>query len=492
MNIIQRKSCTPGRRELSGYFLACLMLYSAYSTAGGLEVPDLGTVAIGRGTAFVARADNGSAFYYNPAGLSKGKGVNVLVIGNAVHMDAKFQRKGSGGTRTINGVEVDNPDQDYSEFPQIGEFDSVSLQSNFGPAPALVASWCGVGDVDGLALSFGVLPPASFGTPSYPHDGPQRYAMREAHFLMLFPGVGISYAVNRYFQVGAVFLSGVGFFEQDLAIRPVFQKGIYHKNEYAGGDANLKIDAKDWFMPTGIIGVMSNPLDWLEIGASVRIPIYIEATGHIKYDSPEVDLPDSHLVEGEDAVTLSQHFPWVVRTGARYIHEYFDFEVDFVWENWSSLKGFDLDMDAELNDGLSIQPMPDSKVRKNFRDTYSIRYGGDVEVWPENIAVRVGGFWQSSAFPENYETFNLDFPFGEQIGVGGGLTWHAADFLDVNAGYMHVFQLDVEVTEGIIQQQGLPWEDPSDGEEKDIGNTVNNGTYEVSMNLFGVSLEGHF
>ena len=149
-------------------------------------------------------------------------------------------------------------------------------------------------------------------------------------------------------------------------------------------------------------------------------------------------------------------------------------------------------MDAELNDGLSIQPMPDSKVRKNFRDTYSIRYGGDVEVWPENIAVRVGGFWQSSAFPQNYETFNLDFPFGEQIGLGGGLTWHAADFLDVNAGYLHVFQLDVEVTEGIIQQQGLPWEDPSDGEEKDIGNTINNGTYEVSMNLFGVSLEGHF
>jgi len=56
---------------------------------------------------------------------------------------------------------------------------------------------------------------------------------------------------------------------------------------------------------------------------------------------------------------------------------------------------------------------------------------------------------------------------------------------------MHIYQFDVEVEEGIVQQQGLPYEDP-DGNKFDIGNTINNGSYEVSLDLFGLSLEGHF
>ena len=48
-------------------FVSVVLLSAATARAGGLEIPDLGTVAIGRGAAFVARADNLSAFHYNPA-----------------------------------------------------------------------------------------------------------------------------------------------------------------------------------------------------------------------------------------------------------------------------------------------------------------------------------------------------------------------------------------------------------------------------------------
>ncbi len=399
----------------------------------------------------------------------------------------------------IDGQEITNPHKDYSNV-NYGEgvfepedFESVSLGKNLGPAPMLVFNYGNAFNVEGLALSIGVLPPSSFGTPHYPEHGPQRYAMQDAHFLMMFPGVGASYAINRYIQIGAVFLAGMGFFEQSLAIRPV---PVLNDPQYYGenlrNDATLTVDVKDLFMPTGILGVMSNPIDWLEIGASVRFPINVEASGKAKYDAPEGDLPESRFVDGEDKVTMRQHFPWLVRMGARYIHQYFDIEADFVWENWSSLKEFEIDMEANLlqEEGGAIVAMPDTGVPKNFRDTYSVRLGGDVEVWPKHIAIRLGGYYQSSAYPKDYSTFNLDFPFAQQIGVGGGLTWHAASWLDVNAGYLHIFQLDVEVEEGIVQQQGLPYE--SDEGQKNIGNTINNGTYEVAMNIFGISLEGHF
>ncbi|MCP4599645.1 MAG: hypothetical protein GY847_03745 [Proteobacteria bacterium] len=482
-------------------------LISSVANGGGLEVPDLGTVAIGRGSAFVARADNLSAFYYNPAGLVKNKGPSLLLSANLINCNVDFLRSGSYGpdgevgTVNIDGMEISNPPQDYSRIspPDVWDpvdYETVSLKSRFGPAPMLVFSYGDAFNVEGLALSIGFVPPSSFGTPKYPEDGPQRYLMREAHFLMLFPGVGVSYGINRYIQIGAVFLSGVGFFEQHLAIRPLPVLNDTQKyNENLDSDADLKVDVKDWFMPTGIIGVLSNPVDWLEIGATVKLPVKIEAKGKTVYTAPTGDLPNSGFTSGRDNVTLRQSFPWMVRAGLRYIHRYFDIEADFVWEGWSSLKEFEIDMDAELNQDLSdpkaaIVDMPDTALPKNFRDTYSARLGSDVEVWPEHIAVRAGGYYQSSAYPKNNDTFNLDFPFAEQIGVGGGITWHAWKHLDVNAGYLHVFQFDVKVKDGIVQQQGLPYES-ADG-PKDIGNTVNNGTYEVSLNLFGVSLEGYF
>ncbi|MCP4680374.1 MAG: hypothetical protein GY854_33800 [Deltaproteobacteria bacterium] len=508
--------------------LVCLLIvagvfaHSEGGHAGGIEVPDLGTVALGRGTAFVARADNLSAFYYNPAGLTKSKGPNLLLGSNLVNPRISYLRKGNDTLiwSDENGIDygkacdpamgdicVDDPSQNYLDV-SFGEgvfdpvdYESASLQRRIGPAPMLVFNWGDVFNVEGLALTAGLITPSGFGMPKYPENGPQRYVMREANQLIVYPGAGVAYAFNRYIQVGGVFLSGISSIEMSRAVRLLSPLGHSGHNENLGGDVGFQIKVMDLFMPTGIIGVLSNPLDWLEIGASVRLPVVVDAEGKItEFIAPPVEAPDAHLPAGRDNVSLKLNLPLVLRVGARYIHRYFDIEADFVWERWSSLQETEITTNAKV---LATNPDLDSefpkvnKVPMHFRDTYSVRLGGDVEVWPEHIAVRAGGYYQSSAYPENNETFSLFAPFGEQIGVGGGLTWHACDFLDVNAAYLHVFQFDVTVDEGIVQQMALPYREmnPETGEtaaEIETGNIVNNGTYEVSMNIFGVSLEGHF
>jgi long-chain fatty acid transport protein len=506
------------KRSFSGIALLAALavtLVTGAVRAGGLEFPDLGTLAIGRGTAMVARADDGSAFYYNPAGLSKQPGVNALLGANIVNLNVDYKRYGSGGcwVDRVGGefvpsceadriaVLVDHPDAtliddpalDHSLDPAGAPFGSVSSDKRFGASPMVVVSWGDVAKIEGLAIAIGLVPPSSFGTPSYPRTGPQRYSMIEANFLVVYPGLGFAYAPSRTFRIGGVFLSGVGHFRQSQAIRPFPLPLDPSFNEDLTGDAVITIDAKDPFIPTGIVGVMSQPLDWLELGLAVKLPAEIVAEGDVAYEASVIDLPDSYLKTS--GVTLRHSFPLVIRAGARFVHPRFDVEADFVWEQWSSLDSFEVDMDAVLFDGTySDLPMPDAEVPKRFRDTYSIRYGGDVEVWPEHLAVRVGGFYQTSAYPEDNATFNLDFPFGEQVGVGGGVTWHAiirgVNYLDVHAGYMHVFQPDVVVKRGVVQQQGMPL--TIDGEEVQIANAVNGGRYRVSLNVFGLALEGHF
>ena len=486
-------------------FAAVWVVLAAVSVdtfAGGLEVPDLGTVAIGRGTAFSARADNLSAFYYNPAGLSKSKGFNLLLSVNLVNLNLDYQRQGSGQTRDMGagvGFEVQDPSQDYVDgFEAVKDFSKVSGEKPIGPGPLLVFSWGDAFEVEGLALSVGLVAPSSFGFHKYPDNGPQRYVLREMDMLMASVGVGASYALNRYFQIGGVFLSGYALMEMSRAVRPVPSVVHDHLNEDAGGDAGMTIKAQDFFIPSGIIGVLSHPLDWLEIGITIKLPAAVEAVGKVtKLIAPPTDAPQMQIVSGQDDVTAKMSFPLVVRAGVRYIHPSFDVEANYVFENWSSLKNMDLlsGVVVQVDPADDPKPFPDTAVPMNFRDTHSVRLGSDIEVWPKNLVVRVGGYYQTSAYPKNDDTFSIMFPYGEQIGIGGGLTWHASDYLDVTAGYLHVFQFEVTVDRGIVQQVGLPYiELDQDGNEKqiDLGNIVNNGIYTVDLNFFGITVEGHF
>ncbi len=53
-----------------------LTIASATVSADGFRLPDQDAFATARGEAFAATADNASAIYYNPAGISQLKGGN--------------------------------------------------------------------------------------------------------------------------------------------------------------------------------------------------------------------------------------------------------------------------------------------------------------------------------------------------------------------------------------------------------------------------------
>ena len=120
---------------------------------------------------------------------------------------------------------------------------------------------------------------------------------------------------------------------------------------------------------------------------------------------------------------------------------------------------------------------------------------GRVEIG-SHLAVRLGGYYQSSAYPENHETFSLFAPFSQQFGVGAGITWNALKILDIHLSYMHIFQNEVRVNQGIVQQMTPVFStlDPDTGDPTEIavGNIANSGVYDVSLNLIGISVEGHF
>ena len=484
---------------LTGY----IALFSTGTLAGGLEFPAPGNVGAGRSGAFTAKADNAEAYIYNPAGLSNLSTKDLLLGVQIVHQKVNFLRDGSGGYKigSANGdyskncpsgqICIADPALDYSNGAPGTGFKNSSM-SKTGVLPQLIFNWGNFAKVKGLALSAGLITPSSFGAQSYKSDGSQRYSLIDSNHLIIFPGIGIAYRINRFLQIGGNFMAGVARLKQSLMIRPLPSMASPSFNENLGGDATLRLTAVDPFVPTGIIGLKTMPVKWMEIGLSVKLPAIITADGTFNYTAPSQDMTKSYMEPGKDKVTLKQQFPLRLRAGARYIHRRFDIEADFVYENWKQLKSFSILPDAvitnPINENSSTQTaMPDTKLPKHFRDTYSARIGSDVKIWPKHITVRAGAFYQSSAYPKSNNTFNIDFPYGRQFGLSSGLSWLIKNKIDIHAAYMHIFQPDITVKNGIVQQQGLPL---STGEQ--IGNTINNGNYHVALNIFSIAVEAHF
>ncbi|MEM6996425.1 MAG: outer membrane protein transport protein [Myxococcota bacterium] len=470
--------------------------------AGGFEVPDLGTVGIGRGGAFTARADNLSAFHYNPAGLAKLSGPNVLLSGNVIRLSNRFTRRGSGESvvppGNDDGIDVRDPALDVNTGDP---YATVENGAKIGPSPMFVMSWGDVG-IKGLALSFGLTPPVGFGSHDWPDEGGQRYTITSGDFSFFALGGGLSYRLNRYFAVGANFLAGR--FTADFQVKTRAGATGALDNEDLPGDTTSTVTVADRFVPSANFGVLSQPLDFLELGLAVRLPYRTRASGTLAYD-PSTSTPDAVLAS-DSRVELGQTFPTVVRAGARFIQRRFDLEVDYVFENYGTVDGIDVAFsnpdgdftpdafdDPDLlyldtfGNGTVYAPIISTPPPLQFRDTHQLRIGSDVEVLPGHLTLRAGGFVASSAYPEGNTTYSIRFPFSDQLGVGGGLTWHVIPQLDLSAGYLHIFQRDVVVRSGIAQANAFRFPD----DPNIYGNIVNNGKYEMSLDIFGLSIEAH-
>src|SRR5688572_18892853 len=63
--------------------------------AGGLIVPGYGSQGQPRAGAFVAKADDPSALYYNPAGFARQRGTSVQIGLNFIDFSQRFRRAGA-------------------------------------------------------------------------------------------------------------------------------------------------------------------------------------------------------------------------------------------------------------------------------------------------------------------------------------------------------------------------------------------------------------
>lgn len=410
--------------------------------AGGFDIPDNGTEALGRGGAFVAKADSPLALYYNIAGLARQRGTRLEIGGNLVYHDIAFTRAGA-----YPGDPAD-PRTPYAGQP----YPTVHDEKRWFPAP-----WVGIttdfGWFEKLTFGLGVFGPPGIGTHQYGTEvqkstnmpgkttiayevknaqgqmvpAPSRYDIASTNLLIVLPTLGVGWRPIPQLAVGGAAqlvysnldLMNANFTQLGPALCPAATN-----YDFAGCDAYGRVRASG-LTARGIFSVLAHPTRWLDVGATYTMHANIEAKGKSN-PLPEGGYPQDAsgaYIEAADGlhaytppvnyaslndspVTFKTRLPDMVRLGGRVISRYpdgterADLELDLTWENWSSLNQPTVcpvplpdDHDGACIDPSLKQPVPGDIIHAT---DFPLGRGGNLVVvvphnYKDTFGVRLGG-----------------------------------------------------------------------------------------------------
>jgi len=485
--------------------------------AGGFEFPTNGTVALGRGGAYTARADDLVSIELNPSGLLKVKGMKAY-LGNNVSMNhVSFSGLYTSGDPAPRVSDQSGP---------MWLAPYVALSSDFGLEDWSFGLAVYGPSANGLSHYEVTADPTS--TTSFPHCAdadpehcpPHYYMLLDKEVLMAFYSVSAAYGKREKWGVGLT-LSWVDLLSArfSMMVNGWFQPNAFDEADsgktYPGYDVKADIKVSDHIGFAATLGAWFRPVDFLEVGASFRGPtVRFDADGTTKltFQSPTMD----NVASGEEGLkafdssgkmtdsiptTFGFAYPVTGRVGVRYFkgvgsaearRELFDVEIDMVWEGWSALESYDVRLDGYMKmvgsgvqnaEELKFQPV---KIPKAYDDTWSLRLGGQVSPL-EWLTVHAGTYVESGAVPT--ENTNLDFTSFDRLGASGGLSFDWRTFR-LSLAYSHIFQADRAVSqdETAVYKQ-FPVQSPAPQVD---WVKVGAGTYSSSYDIVSAAISAGF
>jgi long-chain fatty acid transport protein len=404
---------SPRRGGRSITLLASLaaVVVAPRARAGGFEIPDNGPQAVGRGAAFVAKADDGTAIQYNPAGLAHQHGTRLFASGNYYFQSYEFQR---------SGTFADDPNDPLTPW---GGKPYPAVTNSGGPyfAPFLALS-SDFSTFDRLVVAAGVFGPPIVENRTFPlgirgAPASSRYDFIQSRASILYPTFSAAYRVTPWLDLGVSGHLVVASFDQTMV--SYVDRGQCKNAEYQPCDSQSTLTANATAV-AGTFGAMARPDESLVLGLSVRTPVSLDADGTFSPGAPRA----SSLTVAPGAATYSTKLPLKAALGLRYVQmdrdfEVWDLEIDGVYEAWGSAQGsgarFRVPRAGQLED-------IDALVVHRYKDTFGVRAGGayNFEAGSGVLSTRLGGYFDSSATDFAYTRLDYDTlaKIAGTIGVG--------------------------------------------------------------------------
>ena len=449
--------------------LIAALLAPSFVQAAGFRIYDQSASAAGQSDAFTAQADDASAIYYNPAGMTQLRRVQFSAGSSFV-----------GGSTNYTSPTGQTARGDFSgsvAWPPPSNFYLTGNLKDLGISA--------LGDV---TVGLGVTSP--FGTIyRYPENGPFATGATFTDLPLLDIKPTVAYKMNEMLSFGLgmdiyTFASFLGEGHAELQLRSSGAPGLPPAGtplELNGKDTSLGFNAS--LMYTPFRNGDGKPLVNVGLVYRSQVTLHLEgeflaAGGVVSKSSTTLVLPQVYT----GGIAL-----WPVRSRDRE----WKLELDVDYTGWKSLRNIDI----HLANGSTI-PYP-----LNWRSTYTIMIGTEYKLlnptmlpdW--EVAVR-GGYWNSQT-PVPDAGFNPTVPDadnhaisiglgllckdkGKLLGLfdcGTGTSWYSPKAIGLDLSYKAILYEDRTVT-GSMHPLSAPG--------------IFDGRYQTTFHIGGVNLRVNF
>lgn len=375
-----------------------IIAVSNSALANGLSLNSIGARALGMGGAFVGLANDGSAIYWNPAGLT---GQQSSVMGY------------------FTGV------MPYATYKPPGATDAISANSKMYPTGGLFGNY-----VTGKwAFGLGVFVPAGLGVEWNPEDlygggAAGTELMSQIGAVSISPA--IAYQITDKFSVGVTVNIYYALFDMKQPVNggPL---GMHQYSEESTG--------------TGVgftVGLKYDFSEQFSAGATFRSATSVSMSGDATNTLfPLIPNMPPAMVPGPETSSFSRDVTWPMWIAGGLAYKpspCWTITLDAQYSQWSELDKLVATYDDPYWDMVMVEEGEDTFLL-NWEDAVQIRAGAEYLV-SKVSAIRLGYYYDPAPAPD--ETLNILFPSSTNHVITAGYGYSGESFF-VDAGIEYLF-----------------------------------------------------
>jgi long-chain fatty acid transport protein len=417
----------------------------------------------GLGNAFAggaASAEDATTIFFNPAGLTRLKGQQVVAGIHYISPRTEFKDEGSSVSPAFGGGALSGNDG--------GEGGEDAFVPNFYYSASLGDDW---------AIGLGINAPFGLST-EYDDGWKGRYHALRSDVMTVNINPSAAYKVNEHLSLGA----GVSAQYVDAELSNAIDFGSIAFASSGGllgapqaADGKVVLEADDWSYGYNL-GALYEFTENSRVGIAYRSRIEYTAEGKADFTMPAALAAASPTLAAVFADTDAKADITLPDSASVSLYHRFNPQwavmADVTWTNWSTFK----ELRVEFDNPLKSDSVTDYSWEDSWRYSIGATYNPN-----EKLALRAGLAYDETPIP-SAELRTPRVPGEDRLWTAVGLGYSFSDRANLDIGYAHLFVSDSKIN----RQAGI---DPS-GENFFAGTLV--GEFENSVDIASVQFSYSF
>jgi long-chain fatty acid transport protein len=357
--------------------LAALLGIGEEALGGGFAFNENGAAATGKGTAFVGEANDPSAIFYNPAGITQLPGTQLMIGASVVKLDSTFRSSTTG--------------------------QSTDLQDQFPVLPYVYITHRFKGWDERLSIGLGIYTP--FGILiDWPDNWQGRFATTDDHLRVTVynPTIALQATPKLSLAVGLQ-VADVG-------------AGFEQKFDVGTGESKVRVHGLSAHPVGWNVGALYHITDTTSAGIQFRSELQAKLTGQAEFSGPA-----AALFSNTGFRTSIKLAPRIVAGISTKAISRWTINADIEWQGWRTVGSIPKTFN-ETADSTVPQSALNQRNLTNWDNSWIYKIGAEYAA-TERLALRGGYFYDTSAVPDN--TFTPVIPVSNlhALTMGFGYKW---------------------------------------------------------------------